>query len=231
MAMTGVQTTIQHGYRRVGGAGLAAAVLIGAVEVADVLSTWSDWHRYQAVRDFVDGKAIVDDLSSADQTSSTTGWAYLIMLLAAAAVFLVWLWRARANAELRSPARHRRSRGWVIGAWICPVVNFWFPYQIVDDVYRASRPDNLPDLMDLRSVPGSPRIGTWWTLWLGSLLANRIAVQVVRGDRVDVESWRSLAIISTVGTALSIGAAAMMVLIMRQISQWQDTPALAPPVS
>ena len=110
------------------------------------------------------------------------------------------------------------------------MVNLWYPYQIVDDVYRASRPDNLPDLIDLRSVPGSPRLGLWWTLWLGGLLTNWIA-RVIQSDPLVVESWRSLAIVSTIGTALSIGAAAMIVLIMRQISQWQATPPLAPPVS
>jgi hypothetical protein len=32
----------------------------------------------------------------------------------------------------------------VIGGWFCPVVNFWFPKQIVDDVIAASDPRTPP---------------------------------------------------------------------------------------
>jgi hypothetical protein len=44
----------------------------------------------------------------------------------------------RANVELICHARHRRVRGWAIGSSVCPVVNLWFPFMVVDDVYRAS---------------------------------------------------------------------------------------------
>jgi hypothetical protein len=51
-------------------------------------------------------------------------------------VFLVWFFRVRQNAGLWGP--QSRSQGWTVGAWFTPVVNFWFPMQIMRDVWRAS---------------------------------------------------------------------------------------------
>ena len=87
--------------------------------------------------------------------------------MAAGVVFIVWLWRARGNAELFCYGQHRRGRGWVIGGWFCPVVNFWFPKQIVDDVIAASDPPTPPRFPDLRRIPRHGLVLAWWLtlLW------------------------------------------------------------------
>jgi Domain of unknown function (DUF4328) len=130
------------------------------------------------------------------------------------------LWRARLDAEIVCGAPHRRGRGWIVGSWITPVVSFWFPFMIIDDVYRASRPSNPPDLADLRMVPGSRVIGFWWALWLAGLVVSQVSARILLRDDVDVESFRSFAIASTIASALSIGAAVLIIMIMRQISGW-----------
>jgi hypothetical protein len=212
--------------RRVGGLGLASAIVVGIVVALDIASTWTTWNAYGLVRDYVDGAAGVtmDDLNSADKITSAVAGLYLVGLVASGIVFVVWLWQARTNAERLCPAPHRRSRGWIIGSWICPVVNLWFPFMIVDDVYRASRPTNSPDLYDLRSVPGGRVLGFWWTLWLGGLVLDRIfAVTWKNAD--SVESLRSAAVVETVQTAVVVGAAVTLILIVRRISAWQDGSA------
>ena len=94
------------------------------------------------------------------------GW--LLALSAAAVVFIVWLWRARGNAEFFCYGRHRRGRGWVIGGWFCAVVNFWFPKQIVDDVIAASDPRTPPLLPDLRRIPSHGLVLAWWLTWVAT---------------------------------------------------------------
>lgn len=131
-------------------------------------------------------------------------WADVAVFLVAAGAFLVWLWRTRRNAETLCQARHRRSRGWVVGSWICPIVNLWFPFMIVDDIYRASRPETPRDLDDLRSVPGSRLLGWWWALWLAAWFVDRILVRMYR-DPITVDSLRSAAIVETIGSGLMIG--------------------------
>jgi len=209
--------------RRIGGLGLAATILVGIVVALDIASTWTIWNVYGLVKDYIAGDAEVtrDDLNSADDTTSAVGWLYLGALVASGIVFVVWLWRARVNAELLCTAPHRRARGWIIGSWICPVVSLWFPFMIVDDVYRASRPTNSPDLYDLRSVPGSRVLGLWWALCLGALVLDRI-FKATWGRAITVASLRSAAVVATVQSAAAIGAAVTIVLTVRRISAWQD---------
>ena len=59
-----------------------------------------------------------------------------------------------------------RAQGWTIGAWFTPVVNLWFPVQIMRDVWRTS------DDAGPAGSAGSPRstavarlAGGWWTCW------------------------------------------------------------------
>lgn len=215
--------------REVGGPGMAAAVLIGIATAATAVSTWTTWHGYQLVTDYLAGDPTVTvaDLDAADRLISGVGWGYLIFIVIAAVVFLVWLWRARVNAEMLCEARHRRSRGWVIGSWICPIVNLWFPFMVVDDIYRASRPGTPRDLADLRMVAGSRLLAVWWTSWLAWEVIDRILLRMWR-DELTVEALRTIAIVETIGVAAMIVAAVFVIMIMRRISGWQIQATQAP---
>ena len=72
-------------------------------------------------------------------------------------LFVVWFRRARINAEWFM--RQRRARGWAFWGWIIPIVNFWFPFQIMGDIWRAA----LPPRQRARTA-WLPVI--WWTSWL-----------------------------------------------------------------
>jgi hypothetical protein len=199
------------------------SVLVGAVVVMDIASTWTTWNAYGLVRDYVDrvNAVAAADLDSADDTSSAVGWGYTAAIVIAGIVFVTWLSRARENAEAICPAPHRRSRGWAVGSWVCPAVNFWFPFMFVDDVYRASRPGNPPDLYDLRSVPGNRVLGLWWTFWLGSTIVDYISVVTWR-NAVSVDTLRTAVVMETIASAATVGAAVTVIMIVREISGWQD---------
>jgi hypothetical protein len=55
-------------------------------------------------------------------------------------MFLVWFYRARVNAEGHGWPQ-RQSPGLAIGAWFVPVVNFYVPFQIMADIWRAGLPE------------------------------------------------------------------------------------------
>jgi uncharacterized protein DUF4328 len=87
----------------------------------------------------------------------------------------MWLFRARKNAEVLAPGyHHARSSGWAWGGWVCPIVSFWFPFQLVRDVHKAVTP------LSLTSV-----IGWWWALFLTVVIGWRIS------DRVESDALAS----------------------------------------
>lgn len=81
----------------------------------------------------------------------------------AIALFLVWLVRSRRNAQELSPRASVPSRGWTIGAWFIPVINFFVPRQIVLDIERASSASWAQE-RDTRLV------NLWWVAWITQAL-------------------------------------------------------------
>jgi Domain of unknown function (DUF4328) len=77
-------------------------------------------------------------------------------------LFVVWFYRARINAE-RHGYSQRRARGWAFWGWIVPIVNLWFPFQIMGDIWRAGLPAGQRGETAWLPV-------LWWTCWLLSEL-------------------------------------------------------------
>lgn len=204
--------------------GDASIVLVCLTALAMVGSTAADWNTYLVSRNHSGDAPTVAaaDLSQADLLSAVMAIPLLGLLVMSGVVFLWWLWRARANAELLCHTAHRRSRGWVIGAWVCPVVNLWFPKQIVDDIWRASDPHH-PSTASTFHADGGPTSGLvhlWWWTWI---MSNIIQFWGGGSERT-VSLLRTAAIVSTVSTLLSIVAAVALVLIIQRLTTWQNTP-------
>lgn len=79
-------------------------------------------------------------------------------------VFIVWLWRARINAE-SCGWQQRRARGWAFWGWVIPIVSLWIPFQLLGDIWRAG----LPERKRTRTawLPG-----LWWVGWLLSTFSD-----------------------------------------------------------
>jgi len=98
--------------------------------------------------------------------------------------FIVWLHRARINAEHRG-WRQRRARGWTFWGWVLPVVSLWIPFQIMGDIWRAGIPARKR-----RRVAWLPAL--WWVTWLLSgLTAGQPAnsVQSYAWPHVSGRTW------------------------------------------
>jgi len=213
----------------VGSLATASTALIGLACATALFNAWSDWNRYTVVDDYLASEPGVglSDLVNADNVSLTTGVANLFSYVAAGVVFLCWLWRARANAELFNTAKHRLSRGWTTGGWICPVVNLWYPRFVVDDVWRTSRPDVPNDLQSVQGLPHSPLVRMWWFAWLARW-ATSVWFLVESGRPTTLASLQNMAFASTLGAVFTCVAGVLVVLVLRQITEWQSIPRTAP---
>jgi heme/copper-type cytochrome/quinol oxidase subunit 2 len=135
--------------------------------------------------------------------------AQLPLTIAVYVVTCLWLYRARTNAAVLQPyLHHARSPGWAWGGWVCPVVNFWFPYQVVRDVAR--------DPQAPRPVPG---IGAWWTSWLLSTVVSGVGAQFAGTDTSPVPVFGAL---MSAGAVLQAVALVLWLRIVREITQQQE---------
>jgi len=143
----------------IGGLQTALTALSVLTAVGFVAAAGLAPNQHQMLKDAFNG--VVSSTQPAPAGSQVLSSTVLLLEVCVWAVASVWLTRARQNAMLLTWYQPRRSEAWIWLSWIIPVVNFWFPKQVVDDVIAATA-----------QASGRPRIGTgwWWTAWVTSTL-------------------------------------------------------------
>ncbi|MFG1907037.1 DUF4328 domain-containing protein [Kribbella sp. NPDC048928] len=248
---------------------IVSIVLMGLTVLAAVVQCVLLWRSYDEVKRFVYGLLSDEEIERGVQSIAGTGpFLNLVsyLLLGTAIAFVLWLWRARENVDfLYSPFApqpivpphrlHRRVPGWVVGAWFCPIVQFWYPLQVVEDVVRASEPVSRP------GAARSGRIRTllygWWASWTGfwvillgggTVATVGLIIWIVRVveladssdpdspyvDIYDLQDYMvhvalGVDIGFTVATVLLIVAGVAMALLMLQVGDWQRVQSTPPP--
>ncbi len=239
-------------------------VLMGLTAASAILQSVLMWQSYDEVKRFVYGQLSVDEV--ADGIGSALGGGPLLNLgwllgILAGIFFLYWLWRARDNTEAlaayeggRSRPRHRHTPGWVIGSWICPIVQFWYPLHVVEDVIRASEPASAAGSARTRGL-----IYGWWAAWTGFWvivvggsgvamvsffswivrLVDRVDTATASDSYVDIYDFQDymvrVALLANIGftvaAALLLVAGAVLAWLMLSVTRWQDDRRLQPPPS
>ncbi|MFE2211875.1 DUF4328 domain-containing protein [Streptomyces canus] len=151
------------------GLGRATALLLGLAAAVDVFALGADFLMYDVTGDLAvgdTGAAVLDRADLADKLTAAAGSAQLLVMLACAVVFVIWLWRVRRNAEVFAPDGHHKARAWVIAGWVVPIASLWYPRRVVVDIWDASGTGDKPD--------GHALINIWWTLWLLSQTIGRV---------------------------------------------------------
>ncbi|MEU6350035.1 DUF4328 domain-containing protein [Streptomyces sp. NPDC047072] len=201
------------------GLGRAAVAMLGLVALADVFALGTDVFQYVVRGDLADGRTGDDVLDRADTADLLTGVAGVgqgLSLLACAVVFVIWFWRVRVNAEVFSPNGHRKARGWVIGGWVAPFVNLWYPRRVMLDVWDASRPAGR--------TAGHGPVNAWWTLWLLSTIGGEVLYGIA--DSADtprqIHEWTPLVMVAD---ALDLVAAVLAALVVLKLTRLQDEKA------
>jgi hypothetical protein len=116
----------------------------------------------------------VDAIDEGRALGPISGWWYLTQLagllsLALVIVRIVWLYRAAQTARDLGLAARRDPLPAAIG-WIVPIINLWWPYQGVTDLFPAhQRPDR--------------RIAWWWTC---SIVGSILPLAAIAGPFVPV---------------------------------------------
>jgi hypothetical protein len=198
--------------------GLAASIMIGVVTVMSWATAWSDWNSYRTLRRYAGDPSRMDD---ADLISGLFGIIAALALFVAAAVFIVWLWRVRWNAEMFCRGEHRYTRGWVLGGWIVPVVNLWYPKQVVDDIVAASDPRTPPHIPTLRGIPGTRLVWAWWLTWVVGLVLDNIGQRSVLDGVPQLGELRENAWMSTVSAVSTTAAAVLAMILIQRINDLQ----------
>jgi hypothetical protein len=180
-------------------------------------------HSYDLSRLFtrIDSGMLASDaeLSALDNRGQFIGVAMIVLSLLLAAFTITWLYAARRNAAAYDGGGFRRSRGWTIGGWFCPIVNLWFPYQCMADAWTASTP-HRPSAATYKLVRPSGVILLWWLTLVGSTIASRASSAIFANAETTGAAQMSFWFDYT-ATALDLAAAASLVYIVITVTSFQ----------
>jgi hypothetical protein len=156
--------------RPVWGRSISAAVCLCAELVLAVLLIAAHSWRLVLLREIAMGGPVErESLVTSDAVILVLSRVSVVLWLASAVAFLVWLHRASSNLRaFRSEPALEFTPGQAVGSFFIPFVNLFRPYAVLREVWRASDASVAAESYSSVAVSrGSWLVVAWWLLFLG----------------------------------------------------------------
>ncbi|WP_353827768.1 DUF4328 domain-containing protein [Agromyces sp. SYSU T0242] len=175
-------------------------IVCGALSAANIAT---EAFGISAITRFLGGdETVIGSFDTYDVMSALVNGLGGIALIVTGVLWAMWQYRAAKQAVRRT----RRSPGRHASSWFIPIVNLWFPYQNISDLWRAaglSRP--------------SWQVA-WWALWLGSNVvvsfSSRAYISAETLEQLRSGMWGNLA-----GEVLLLAAAPLAWMVVGGITR------------
>ncbi|HET8757261.1 MAG TPA: DUF4328 domain-containing protein, partial [Solirubrobacteraceae bacterium] len=192
----------------------AVTIIFGAIVAITVAAVIADILYIGLVDRILAGEDVSEaEALAGDNRQSTMGVLQVGAYIAGAIVFIRWLHGAYKNVDVVARPERRYGHGWAIGGWFVPIMNFWRPKQVVNDVWRAGgrgAQDAEPGWLLL----------CWWAAFVAAGLADRAAGRIWNGS--GLEDTRDGTIAIMVSDGLDVVAAILAILVVRAATDRLD---------
>lgn len=152
------------------------------------------------------------------------GWLSLVHSLVAIAIgviLLFWLHHAYRNLQAWGIKGLGFTPGWAVGWWFIPIMNFFKPYQVVRQLWKASDPEvDRANPESWKQAPGTPWMPLWWVMWLIAIVNLKFT-----GTAVNPGNLELLNKVSIVSRSAHLIAAILLIFIVRTITQRHEKNA------
>lgn len=169
------------------------------------------------------------DLITTNDTPPIIGTLQLLARFTAFIVFLIWFYRAHRNLPALGIRRGRYASPWTILLFLVPILNLYYSYDLVKELWRKSNPElgfsdvflKQPAVAGEHYPSKTPLIGMWWGFTIASVLAARLSLTLVSASPSisDRMTGTSMDVISD---ALAVVASILLILIVRDIDARQE---------
>ncbi len=218
-----------------GAVGVAAMLLLAVAGMQELVSVGPKLaYIFLLAGDRVVGGDNDEMIDLVESVNGLMALAGLLLLLVTGVVFCIWFYRAHKNLTLLGVRGLTYSPGWAAGSFFVPILNLFRPYQIAQEVWRASDPAAPPDSpRSWRAGSGSALIGGWWACWILANLTGTVASRMEGfGTATDPGTLQAATLVDLVSSLLSFLAAVLAILVIKQIRARQvakyEQPAQSP---
>ncbi|MFB9895806.1 DUF4328 domain-containing protein [Planobispora takensis] len=221
--------------RPVGGLAITVITLLGFTALADLFALAAAFERIPVLSALMEDPYSVETAKAeaSDILNALSSLAQMATYLITAVVFVIWLFRARSNAEAMMDVPHRRHAAWIVFGWAMPIAGFWFPRQIVDDIWTTSRlgARGITTLsgLTLSTIRRPGLVLAWWLLWItGAIVPTAVYFYLMLGK--DLESDLLAAKSEALFAAPTLACAVLAAVIVWKITDFQERRRQAGPL-
>ena len=158
------------------------------------------------------------DLVTNNDTPRIIGTLQFVARFTAFIVFLIWFYRAHRNLQALGIRRGRFSSPWSVLLFLVPILNLYYAYDLVKELWRQSSPDlGFSDAslkqqaFTVEHYPSKTAlVGLWWGCTIASVLAGRISDPLTG-------TWMDL-----ISDAFAVVASILLILIVRSTAARQE---------
>lgn len=148
---------------------LAACAVLGLIALASDVAEYSLLDRAERVG------ITQAEADTNDSRQSVIEGVQILVILGTGVVFIFWFHRCYRNLLAFGATKLRFGTGWAISSWFLPVLDFFMPKQIANDIWRGSSASSDGKSWN-EPVPGF--LLAWWLVWTA-------------GFTIDSGLWRS----------------------------------------
>jgi hypothetical protein len=192
-----------------------------ALLILNIIAVFSGFAQAQLLNKAIDGEIITpSEAISNDTREAIIGFTQFALYLASGIVFLIWIHKAHKNLLSLNVSNLRFTPGWAVGWFFVPVMSLFRPYQVVSEIWKASYPKADANTTYWKSIPTSPLVGWWWTLFIISNFVAQIALRLILTGE-DLSDLLNSTYAYVVSDAIDVVGIMITILMVRRISQFQ----------
>jgi len=176
---------------------------------------------------------LLSSIDSYTDVDEETRWAYtfirntlfvarMALYAAIAVAFIAWIHRCRINVRAFGCRRFRYPRIWAIIGFFVPILNFFRPYQVVSEVWRASDPRGIETPVAWIPMPVSRYVLAWWVTLIVSAFLEILAGGLVTHSGVTIEDLFAARSIGVLVGITSASSAVLAYLVISGIEESQE---------
>ena len=156
-------------------------------------------------------------LQASDTIRTAISIGQLIILLLSMIFFIMWFRRAYFNLHQLSFNNARYDEGWAAGAWFVPVINLFYPYQIMSDIWKGKQ----NAIGERFGEPQSVALVGWW--WAAYLINNFFAYisSFVTKEADGVEGLMRASVIEAISEIISVIAIIITIRLIIKVSSFE----------
>lgn len=139
----------------------------------------------------------------------------LFCYIASAVAYLMWQHRVSSNLRSLGVPNQQFSPGWGVGLWFVPLLNLFFPYQVLAEIWRGS---SATIRETWYKSPVSAALGVWWGLHLVGTLLTLIGMRLQDG----FPPSRGSIVLDMLGATATIVGGGVLIYLVKQITDHQE---------